>query len=234
MIKHWGPTQILDGFKTALGRGIRCAVLILILRALRTFVFFVMGFIRRIGQFELGRIRVYMLVGAAVVLCGARDGAAVPIDYDLTAGGGDMPFAERREVVPTLWELFSNRSLSLATDRSLTVFDTNQPADLAGQFGQIVKYGQPSGADRAIWLVYDRWAAVASPQILYFDPGTVASSLIADDRPPTHSTPTLAGPAGFDPDGSSPRGRRLTAPVPEPAASVVLLVLLAARPPRRR
>lgn len=167
---------------------------------------------------------------------------ALPIDYTLTASGGDVPFADRSDVVPTMWSLFLNHSLSIATGPSLDVFEADLPADLAepavgnpnGQaLGQIVRYGQPAGTDRKLWLIYERWAMVPSPQRMYFD---AAVPMLAPEYVPPTPLAVYEPIGGVPFAGSHARtvsGPSRIAPIPEPATwGLLSLALLSTR--RRR
>ncbi|QNN23060.1 PEP-CTERM sorting domain-containing protein [Planctomycetales bacterium ZRK34] len=194
----------------------------------------------------MGKPTSMILVAAALtVACFSVTAQALMVDYELSASGGETPFADRSNVVPTIWPLFLNNSLSIDTGADLEAIQTDQPADLAEPgrggpnnqaLGLIVQYGRPSQADRNIWLIIERWVQVQSPRLMYFDAG--APVLLPDDRQPVPEEvePVYYGGTPLYRDGHQPSepSSIIITPVPEPATLLLLLAALLSPAARTR
>lgn len=184
--------------------------------------------------------RILSAITLTLGLLAGSAGAWAGIDYSLANAGSQVPFSQLSDAIPTAWTLFNPRAVSGPTIGRSPMDWLRAPADLAEPglgspggttLGQIVPVGDP-GADRSVWGVYDRLAAVPVPVLLYFDNFSRAADSSGAMPTRAFNLPlfTGGGAAGGGSSGGSSSGSTASLfpieppiEVPEPATALLLM-----------
>lgn len=165
------------------------------------------------------------------------------MDYALANAGGRSPYSQRVDAIPTPWDHLRQPMIGPSgTGLPEPPVSARYPADMAETgtgavphttLGHILNIGV-SGADRAVYGIYDRLAALPAPIFLYFDAPVGRRSAMARFIDSASYLPeTYGGPGGIRGSGGGSSGAAggssgfaslLTEPqtIPEPATLALL------------
>ncbi|MBI1367979.1 MAG: hypothetical protein GC162_04930 [Planctomycetes bacterium] len=186
-----------------------------------------------------------LLMAGLVIAMGGSSARALPLDCDLAQSGGRSPFSDRAGVIPTLWDVFANHSLSVNTGPDVTDINAMNPSDLAEPgrgnpnhelLGQIVRFGRPDGVDRPLWAIVDRWVMIDHPYLLYFDFQHDTHPFVEhhEQQPLEREIHGFFAPSQDGHQPNSPAALTVfSMPVPEPGAMGVMVILIAIASLRR-